>query len=79
MNEMNQDFYECVARERFERIRAEMERVRLLQEFRPARRPLRVVLGQAIVAFGQWIVGPIQDWTPDGRAAASASGTGRGR
>jgi hypothetical protein len=38
-----------------------------------------VVLGQGIVAFGQWIVGPIQDWTHDGGAAATASGAGRGR
>lgn len=79
MNEMNQDFYECVARDRFERIRSDMERIRLLRELRPARRPLRVALGQGIVALGQWIVGPIQDWTHEGRAAAPASGAGRGR
>ena len=79
MNEMNQDFYECVARDRFERIRSEMARVRLLHELRPARRPLRVALGRGIVAFGRWIIGPIQDWTHDGGTAAPVAGTGRGR
>jgi hypothetical protein len=79
MNELNQDFYHCIARERFERIRAEMERIRLLRDLRPARRPLRVALGQVLMAIGRWIVGPVPDWTENPRGAAPATSTGRDR
>lgn len=53
MNEMNQDFYLCVARDRFERIRAEMEWAKLRRESGTAARPLQGIAGRTLTAVGR--------------------------
>jgi len=79
MNEMNQDFYLCVARDRFERIRAEMEWAKLRRESGTAARPWQGIAGRTLAAVGRWIGGPVPDWTGKLRLPAPATVKTRAR
>ena len=50
---MNPQMEEQVARQRLDEARAEAARWALLRELRPARHPLRVAVGFALIKVGQ--------------------------
>jgi hypothetical protein len=54
---MNPQVEEQVVRQRLEEARAEAARQTLLRGLRPARRPLRVALGFALIKVGHWVAG----------------------
>jgi hypothetical protein len=54
---MNPQLAEQVARHRLEEARAEAARWALLRELRPAPRPVRVVVGIALIRLGHWVAG----------------------
>ena len=54
---MNSQLEEQVARQRLEEARAEAARWALVRSLRPARRPVRVVLGHALIKAGRWVAG----------------------
>jgi hypothetical protein len=53
---MNAHLFEQLARERLNEARAEAARLALVRALRPAR-PLRVVLGLALIRAGRWVAG----------------------
>jgi hypothetical protein len=48
---------EQVARQRLEEARAEAARWALIRQLRPARKPMRVVVGFALIKIGHWVAG----------------------
>ena len=54
---MNQQMEEQVARQRLEEARAEAARWALIRQLRPARKPMRVVVGFALIKIGHWVAG----------------------
>lgn len=54
---MNPQLDEQVARQRLEEARAQAARWALLRELRPARHPVRVALGFALIKAGHWVAG----------------------
>jgi hypothetical protein len=48
---------ECLVRERLDEARALAAREALVRSLRPVRRPMRVVLGWALIRAGHWIAG----------------------
>ena len=54
---MNLQLEEQVARQRLDEARAEAARVAVLRGLRPARRPLRVTVGFALIKVGHWVAG----------------------
>ena len=54
---MNPQLEEQVARQRLEEARAEAARWALIRQLRPARKPMRVVVGFALIKIGHWVAG----------------------
>jgi hypothetical protein len=54
---MNPQMEEQVARQRLDEARAEAARWALLRQLRPARHPVRVALGFALIKVGHWVAG----------------------
>ena len=54
---MNPQMEEQVARQRLEEARAEATRWALIRQLRPARKPMRVVVGFALIKIGHWVAG----------------------
>jgi hypothetical protein len=54
---MNPQLEEQVARQRLEEARAEAAHWALLRSLRPARRPMRVTVGLALIKAGHWVAG----------------------
>ncbi len=54
---MNPEMEQLVARVRLDEARAEAARWALLRGLRPARRPLRVAVGFALIKAGRWVAG----------------------
>jgi hypothetical protein len=54
---MNPLMEEQVARQRLDEARAEAARWTLLRQLRPARHPLRVAVGFALIKVGHWVAG----------------------
>ena len=54
---MNPQMEEQVARQRLDEARAEAARCALLRQLRPARHPVRVALGFALIKVGHWVAG----------------------
>jgi hypothetical protein len=54
---MNPQLEEQVARQRLDEARAEAARRALLRDLRPARRPMRVTVGFALIKVGHWVAG----------------------
>jgi len=54
---MNPQMEEQVARQRLDEARAEAARWALLRQLRPARQPMRVVVGFALIKVGHWVAG----------------------
>jgi hypothetical protein len=54
---MNPQMEEQVARERLDEARVQAARWALLRDLRPARRPLRVAVGFALIKIGHWVAG----------------------
>lgn len=54
---MNPQMEEQVARQRLDEARAEAARWALLRSLRPARHPLRVAVGFALIKVGHWVAG----------------------
>ena len=54
---MNPQMEEQVARQRLEEARAEAARWALIRQHRPARKPMRVVVGFALIKIGHWVAG----------------------
>lgn len=54
---MNPQMEEQVARQRLDEARAEAARWALIRQLRPARPPMRVVVGFALIKVGHWVAG----------------------
>jgi len=54
---MNPQVEEQVVRQRLDEARAEAARQALLRDLRPARRPIRVAVGFALIRVGHWVAG----------------------
>ena len=54
---MNIYLEEQLARDRVAEARAWAAQHGLVQDFAPARRPIRVTLGHALIRVGHWVVG----------------------
>jgi hypothetical protein len=54
---MNTYLDELAVRERLDEARADAARWSLIQSLRPARRPVRMVLGWALIRAGRWVAG----------------------
>lgn len=54
---MNLQMDEQVARQRLDEARAEAARWALIRQLRPARRPMRVAVGFALIKVGHWVAG----------------------
>lgn len=54
---MNAHLHEQLARERLDEARAMAAHLALLRTLRPARRPVRVTVGFALIKVGRWIAG----------------------
>lgn len=54
---MNPQMEEQVVRQRLDEARAAAARWALLRELRPARHPVRVALGYALIRVGHWVAG----------------------
>ena len=54
---MNLQLEEQVARHRLDEARADAARWALARNLRPARRPVRVILGHALIKAGHWVAG----------------------
>jgi len=54
---MNPQVEEQVVRQRLDEARAEAARQALLRDLRPARRPIRVAVGFALIKVGHWVAG----------------------
>lgn len=54
---MNTHLHEQLVRERLDEARASAAQLALLRKLRPARRPLRVTVGFALIKVGHWVAG----------------------
>ena len=54
---MNTHLHEQLVRERLDEARATAARLALLRTLRPARRPVRVAVGVALIKVGHWVAG----------------------
>ena len=54
---MNPQLEELMARQRLDEARAEAARWALVRSLRPARRPVRVTVGLALIRTGHWVAG----------------------
>ena len=54
---MNPQLEEQVARQKLDEARAEAARWALVRSLRPARRPIRVTVGLALIKAGHWVAG----------------------
>jgi hypothetical protein len=54
---MNPQMEEQMARQWLEEARAEAARWALIRQLRPARKPMRVVVGFALIKIGHWVAG----------------------
>ncbi len=54
---MNPQVEEQMVRQRLDEARAEAARQALLRHLGPARRPIRVAVGFALIKVGQWVAG----------------------
>jgi hypothetical protein len=54
---MNPQLEELMARQRLDEARAEAARYALLRDGRRARRPLRIIVGFALIKAGHWVAG----------------------
>lgn len=54
---MNPQLEEQVARQRLDEARADAAHWALLRSLRPARRPVRVMVGHALIKAGHWVAG----------------------
>jgi hypothetical protein len=54
---MNPQLEEQVARQKLDEARAEAARLALVRSLRPARRPVRVTVGLALIKAGHWVAG----------------------
>ena len=54
---MNSQMEVQLAREKLEEARAAAAQRALLRDLRPARRPLRVAVGHALIKVGHWVAG----------------------
>ncbi len=54
---MNPQVEERLARERLDEARASAARRALIRELRPARRPVRVIVGSVLTKVGHWVAG----------------------
>jgi hypothetical protein len=54
---MNTHLHEQLVRERLDEARAAAARLALLRKLRPARRPVRVAVGFALIKVGHWVAG----------------------
>ena len=54
---MNPQMEEQMARQRLEEARAEAARWALIRQLRPARKPMRVTVGFALIKIGHWVAG----------------------
>jgi hypothetical protein len=55
--EMNTHLHEQLVRERLDEARALAAHLALLRKLRPARRPVRVAVGFALIKVGHWVAG----------------------
>ena len=54
---MNMHLHEQLVRERLDEARALAAHLALLRKLRPARRPVRVAVGFALIKVGRWVAG----------------------
>ena len=54
---MSTYLHEQLARERLDEARAMAAHLALLRKLRPARRPMRVAVGFALIKAGHWVAG----------------------
>jgi hypothetical protein len=54
---MNPQMEEHMARQRLEEARADAARWALIRQLRPARHPMRVAVGFALIKVGHWVAG----------------------
>jgi len=54
---MNPQLAEQMVKQRLDEARAEAAQVALLRSLRPARRPMRVAVGFALIKIGHWVAG----------------------
>ncbi len=54
---MNPQMEEVVARQRLNEARADAARWALIRQLRPARHPMRVAVGFALIKIGHWVAG----------------------
>lgn len=54
---MNTHLHAQLVKERLDEARAEAAQVALLRALAPARRPVRVALGFALIKVGRWVAG----------------------
>lgn len=64
---MNAYLDEHIARERIAEARAYAAQLALVQDCAPARRPIRVTLGHALIRMGHWVTGREQSQTHAGQ------------
>ncbi|MGH3118096.1 MAG: hypothetical protein ACRDQ2_13485 [Gaiellales bacterium] len=67
---MNTHLDEHIARERIAEARAYAAQIALIQDLAPARRPIRVTLGHALIRVGHWVAGRGRRHAHAGRATA---------
>ena len=67
---MNIYLEEQLARDRLAEARALAAQLALVQDFAPARRPIRVTLGRALIRVGHWVAGRAQSHTHAKRVTA---------
>jgi hypothetical protein len=68
---MNPQVEEQVVRQRLDEARAEAARQALLRDLRPARRPIRVAVGFALIKVGHWVAGRAPRRTSQPRRATA--------
>lgn len=74
----NEYLVECLVKERLAEARAAAARSALARSL-PPRRPVRVVLGRALIRIGHWILGPGSSNTGElSPLARSGGSSGRG-
>lgn len=54
---MNTHLHEQLVRERLDEARATAAQLALIRKLRPARRPVRVTIGFALIRIGHWVAG----------------------
>ena len=68
---MNPQVEEQVVRQRLDEARAEAARQALLRDLRPARRPIPVAVGFALIKVGHWVAGRAPRRTSQPRRATA--------